>query len=483
MKVAPFIFLLLLASACNFKPRYSRPEMDVPECYRFLPDNNEAYANIPWWEQFEDPVLNELIETALKQNQDLQVATARVLEFYARYQVVFSQFFPTLSAEGSVDQIKLSKDINFNPIPPGVPRTNSLYQLLLQLSYEIDFWGRIRNSSEAAQYDYLSRIDARNIIILTLVSSVAKGYILLQQFDSQLKISNLTYETRKESWRIATLRFDAGLVSDMEVKQAESEAEAAEVQIKNFERFIAEQEDLLSLLLGTPPGPIPRGKLINEISLAPCIPAGLPSNLLENRPDILQAEKEMIAANARIGVAKAAFFPTISLTGVQGQRSTEFSQLLKTSASVFDWGVDANQFLYTGGRLTGQLHEADASFIATVHSYQQTVLNAFKEVSDALIAHEKAKEKLEIQKKQSDALSEYLRLAQLRYFNGQNDYLTVVDSEKNLFQVQLDTASTEAEVFTTLIDLYKALGQGWDVEADYCSKCDNPSPVREALFF
>lgn len=478
-----WVTVLLLFAGCNFKPHYSRPDMDVPSAFRFSPETNEEYVNLPWWEQFEDPILNELIQTALKNNQDLQATTAKVLEFYARYQEVFSRFFPTINAGFAPDRIKLSEDINFLPIPPGVPRINTLYQLFGQLSYEIDFWGRIRNSNEAAKNEYLSRIDARNVVILSLVSSVAKAYIRLQQSDAQLLISKETYRSRKDSWNIANLRYDAGLVSFMEVKQAESEAEAAQVQIKNFEKFIAEQEDLLSLLMGSPPGPIPRGKLLSENNLPPSIPSGLPSNLLENRPDILQAEKIMMAANARIGVARAAFFPTLQLTGLQGQRSTDFDSFFKQSAESFLWGISALQPLFTGGRLTGQLNEAHAAFMETAHSYYQTVLTAFQEVSDALIAHQKAKEKLEVQKKQTASLVEYLRLANLRYFNGQNDYLTVVDSEKNLFQVQLDTVTTEAEVFVTLIDLYKALGQGWDVEADYCAKCNNSSPLKEAIFF
>ncbi len=462
-----FLGALLSITSCNFKPQYNRPEMDVPENYRFAQEQEEKYANVRWWEQFQDPVLTDLIQTAIQNNQDLQVATARVLEFYAKYQVVFSEFFPQISLTPTVDRIKASNDVDFQPPSPFIPRINTLYQIFLQVSYELDFWGRIRNATESAKANYLAQIDARNTTILTIVSSVAKAYIQLLQFDYQLEISKLTYQSRLESWRIAKLRFEAGLVSEMEVKQAESEAEGAEVQIKNFEAFIPEQENLISVLIGSVPGPIPRGPLLKQLEL-PKVPVGLPSDLLQNRPDILQAEENMISANAQIGVARAAFFPKITLTGAQGQKSTDFDNFFKSSASAFDWGTGALQYLYTGGRLTGQLNEAEAIFLKTVHSYQQTVLTAFQEVSDALIAHQKAKEKLEVQTRQVAALEEYLRLAQLRYFNGQNDYLTVVDSEKNLFVVQLSSQATAADVFSTLIDLYKALGQGWDVEAPYC---------------
>ncbi len=394
--IVSFVFFFL--SSCNFKPQYTRPEMDVPENYRFGEDDNEQYANLQWWEQLGDPVLNDLIQTAVQNNQDLQVATARVLEFYARYQVVFSQFFPQISINPTIDRLKASNDVDFQPPSKFIPRINTLYQTFLLVSYELDFWGRIRNATESAKANYLAQIDARNTTILTIITSVAKAYVALLEFDYQLEISKLTYESRMESWRIAKLRYDAGLISEMEVKQAESEAEGAEVQIKNFEAFVPEQENLISVLIGSVPGPIKRGPLLTQTQL-PVVPMGLPSDLLENRPDIMQAEENMISANAQIGVARAAFFPTLTLTGAQGQKTTDFDKFFKSSASAFDWGAGALQYLYTGGRLTGQLNEAEAVFLETVHSYQQTVLTAFQEVSDALIAHQKAKEKLEVQKK------------------------------------------------------------------------------------
>ena len=456
--------------------------MDVPESYRFAPKETEEYVNLAWWEQFEDQTLNELIETALHNNQNLQIATGRVLEFYAKYEVAFSQFFPQISAGFTNDRIKQSDGLEFAPLSPLAPRIYSLHQLFMNLSYEFDFWGKIRNLSEAARSDYLAQVDARNTTIVSLVSAVAKAYIQLLQFDYQLEISKLTYESRMESWKIARLRFEAGLISEMEVKQAESEAQEAAVQITNFEQFIPVQEDLISTLLGSPPIPIQRGKLLTTLKLPKHLPIGLPSTLLEKRPDIVQAERNMISANALIGVARANFLPVISLTGLQGKRSSNFDLLFKNEANYFDWGLGVSSPVFTGGKLTGKLSEAEAIYIQTVHSYKQTVLTAFQEVSDALITHQKTKEKLEVQIKQQAALEEYLRLAKLRYFNGQNDYLTVVDSEKNLFQVQLRTGLTGGDIFISLIDLYKALGQGWDVEADYCSKCDDPSPLMNVFF-
>lgn len=462
-----YCWLLLFLSACNFRPDYCRPALEMPAEYRSVPNEYETYANLPWWEQFGDSVLNGLIRTALDNNLDLMVATARVLEFYEKYKVVFSQFLPQVSLAVTYDRLELSGAIPYQPLVPGF-RFNNLFQLLGQVSYEFDIWGKIRNATAAAKASYLAQVDNRNAVIISLVSSVAKNYIQLLQFDEQLDIAKKTYEGRARLWDMAKKRFDAGLVSQMEVSQAESEVEGAQLQIKNFEAFITVQENLICLLMGVPPGPIPRGNVLQDFSAPPMIPIGLPSDLLSNRPDIMQAEQDVIAANALIGVAKANFFPSITLNGVQGQKSSELGDLFTKNASAFDYQLGALQPVYTGGRLPAQLEEARAVYLETVYAYREVFLTALKEVSDALIGHQKAKEKLEIDKKQQAALEEYFRLAKLRYFNGQADYLTVVESEKNLFTNQLDTVTTKSEIIVSLIDLYKALGQGWDIETNTC---------------
>ncbi|MBX7066537.1 MAG: efflux transporter outer membrane subunit [Parachlamydiales bacterium] len=477
-----FVFLLLLLTACNFKPKYERPYLEMGDVYRFQINNPGEYVNMAWWKQFEDPTLNYLISVALENNKDLQVATARVLEFYAQYKVVFSQFYPEISAGGNVDRIKLSNDIDFQPPVPGVPRINYLYSLFLKFSYELDFWGSIRNQTEAAKSQYLSQVYARQNVILSLVTSVATAYILLKQYWDQLEISKLTYESRKKSWDIANLRFDAGLVSELEVKQAESETLGAETQIKNFEVLIAKQEDLISVLLGQAPGPIREGLRLSEMNLPPCVPTGLPCDLLENRPDIKQAEEQILAANADVGVARAAFFPTFTLDGDLGQKSTATNNFFNNSANFFDFVVQAFQPLFTGWRLTNQLNEAEAVLLETLYSYQQTILTALQEVDDALIAHKKAKEKYQIQTQRVGALKDYLNLANLRYFNGQNDYLTVLDAEKTLFATQLEASTTEADLYLTIISLYKALGQGWDVEEPEIETDESEPVVVENKF-
>jgi len=473
MKFPTMLTLFFLAS-CSLKPTYHQPETFVTENYRFASEEDTEYVNFSWWEQFGDPVLNDLIEIALKNNQDIHFATARVLDYYSRYEIVYSALFPQISAEGVGSRIKTP--------PPALPPVSSLIQLFMNLSWEIDFWGKIRNAAEAARAEYLSQINARDNVILTLVTSVADAYVLLLQFDYQLEIAIETYKGRDKMWDIAKARFKAGLISAMELKQAESQVEGAKVQIKNFEEFIAIQEDLICVLLGTPPAPIPRGKTLAQLKVPESFPVGLPSDLLKNRPDILQAEQNLIAANARIGAARANFFPQFTINGIDGQESTTFKDLLKSVSNFFNWQLDILQPLYTGGQLTGRLSAAQAVFLENYYTYQQVVLTALQEVSDSLIAYQKRNEKLDVQVAQTVALEEYLRLAKLRYFNGQSDYLTVVDSEQNLFVVRLDSATTRRAIFSSMINLYKALGQGWDVEADYCDKCDDPSPLWNALF-
>ncbi len=451
--------------------------MALEEFYRFSPENNVEYANLPWWEQFEDPVLNELIATALKNNQNLQIATATVLQFYAQYQIAFSQLLPQISGQGTDTRTK------WNSIPSPLPTLSFLYQFFMNLSYELDLWGKIRNSVESAEASFLAQVDTRLNVILSIVSAVAKSYVTLLQYDNQIAISKQTLEGRRKMEHIAQLRFDAGLTSLMELKQAQAQTEDAEAQVKIFDGLIPVQEDLIRVLLGAQPGPIPRGKLLQELKLPPCIPAGLPSDLLENRPDILAAEQNLISSNALIGAARAAFFPVFEITGSDGKQNILLGDLLKSISTYSQWQFQATQPLYQGGALIAGLSEAEAIFLENYHIYQQTVLTAMQQVSDALVSYETARETFAIQVKEIDSDTTYRKLAELRYYNGLNDYLTVEIAEENLFAIELSAETTRGAIFTSLIDVYIALGQGWDVEADYCAKCDNPFPLWKALFF
>jgi outer membrane protein, multidrug efflux system len=465
------VFLFL--TACNLAPKYSRPEIDMPLSWRIESDEGSTLANVDWWTSLEDPVLNSLILTALENNKDLQIAIWRVKEFYGQYQVARSPLFPQIELGASalreriptnVSELSIGSDsgqfpLSFNPI-------NSEYALNFSLSYEIDFWGEVRNASYAAYSQYLAQIENRRVVILTLVGAVAQGYVFLRQLDLQYQISQKTLESRRESLDIARDRFEGGVTSEIEVSQAESVFEQALAQTKIYERQIAEQENLICLLLGQSPAPITRGKSIDQLFLPKEIPAGLPSDLLVRRPDILRAELNLIAANATIGVARAAFFPQVSLTSLYGWESLELKELFSKGARTWQLGANLLQQIFTGWKLTGELNIAKAQKEELVYQYEQTILNALREVDSALIAHKKSKEIAIIDQAGVDALKEYLYLAWLQYYEGETQYLTVLDAERRLFAAELDLAQAQSDQFLTLVELYKALGGGWVIEAD-----------------
>jgi multidrug efflux system outer membrane protein len=455
--------LLFLPSCFNIRPHYDRPTIEMGEEWRFPPENITEYVNIAWWEQFQDPVLTEYIQIALKNNQNLMVATATVLQFYDQYRVASSQLYPQIFTQDNYDRIKNSNAILGGVSPPGF-RIYNLFTLLLNMSYEVDVWGAIRNTSEAAWDNYLAQIEARRTVVLTLVTSVAAAYIQLKEYDTQLEISKRTYDIWVESWNIALAQYNVGLVSEMEVKQAESQAESAEIQIKNYEILVAQQEDLISVLLGEAPTNIKRSVPLVDLVLPAAIPSGLPSDILLSRPDVVQAELQIQAANAQIGVARASFLPAFTITGNQGQKTTNTAQFLNAAASYFDYDVQLFQEVFTGGRLVYTLKQDEALKEEAVHTYLQTILTALQEVDDALISFEKNQEILVIQKEYVDALQIYYQLSLLRYNNGQNDYLTVLNAETSLFTAQLSLAQTQGTIFISLINLYKALGQGWEVD-------------------
>ncbi len=456
--------LLFLFSGCNFAPRYTQPELNLPTSWRTESAESTMISNVRWWETFEDSVLNQLIQIALENNKDLQVAIWRVREFYAQYQVVRSSLFPEIDLGAGALKQRVSP--NANTLTPGTNPISPLYDLGFNLSYEVDFWGKIRNESFAAFSEYLAQIENRRTVILTLVGGVAGAYILLRQLDLQYIIALKTFESRKESLQIARYRFEGGLTSEIDVAQAASVYEEALAQVKLYEIQIPQQENLLSVLLGQSPSDILRGKSIDELTLPNEVPTGLPSDLLTRRPDILRAENNLIAANAQIGVARAAFFPQISLTGIYGWESLELHNLLTKGARMWQMGSNLMQVLFSGGRLTGQLKVAKAKKEELVYTYQQTILNALREVDNALIAHKKSKEIANVESARVNDLKLYLELAWERYYEGETQYLTVLDAERQLFAAQITLAQAQSEQFLTLVDLYKALGGGWVIDAD-----------------
>jgi multidrug efflux system outer membrane protein len=345
------------------------------------------------------------------------------------------------------------------------------YTAILSLSYEIDVWGRIHSATDASLAELLAEVQARRAVVLTLIASVATGYIQLRQFDKQLEIANETYKSRVDSLKLAEVRFKEGLTSDLEVQQAASEVQSALVEVKQLEISIPKTENQLCVLLGITPQKINRGISIDKLSMPAYVPPGLPSDLLENRPDILEAEQILSATVSRVGEARAAMFPQISLTGAYGNQSSELHQLLTAPSRVWDYGISILTPVFDAGRLAYTVDVAIAQRQEALYKYFQVILNAFAEVNTALIAHQKTKELVQVLTKQVQVLSEYLHLAVLRYDNGQTDYLNVLDAERTLFASQLDLAAAQSEAFTTLIQLYAALGGGWVIDADYGLPC------------
>ena len=450
--------LALLASGCMVGPDYVRPPVDAPAAWRLNEKDIKDLANTAWWEQFGDPVLNNLVATALRENKDLMTATARIDEFAGRYGFVRSGLFPQVGAGYEV-----SRQRN---VPSGAtqPSTYNSYSAVLNAGWEIDIWGRIRRQTEAANAQLLASEEGRNGVVLSLVGSVAGAYINLRNLDRQLEIARATAKSRGESYELFKLRFEGGVISLLELSQNKSQYEEALASIPPLEKAIAQQENGLSVLLGRNPGPIVRGKDIDQL-LLPAIPAGLPSDLLERRPDIRRAEQNLITANALIGAARAAYFPTISLTGLFGYASPSLSNLFEGPSKVWQYGVPITMPIFTAGAIAGQVQAAEAVQQQALFGYQKTIQEAFREVDDSLVSQDRTREQLLAQRRQVEALQQYASTARLRYDNGYTSFIEVLDAERSLFNVQLQYTQTHQVQLQAMINLYLAMGGGWVVEA------------------
>lgn len=460
-KIFILSFILLFAG-CTVGPDYQRPDIQAPTEWRFEDKEARTLINARWWEQFNDPVLNGLIETALNENKDVLIAAARIEEYGGRYVVARGDLFPQAQAAGSATRQR-STEAGSSPWPPGVNNPYSTYQTTLNASWEIDLWGKLRRSTEAARADLLSRENAHRAVLLSLTANVANAYINLRDYDRQLVIAKETLKTRETSLEIYKLRFDAGVISDLELSQMRSEYENTRATIPQIEKSISQQENALNLLLGRNPGPVARGLTIDQLNF-PHVPEGLPSELLERRPDIRQAEQDLIAANARIGVAKAAYFPTISLTGTLGSASADLSNLFTGPAYIWNAGASVTVPIFTAGRTWGQVKASEALQKQALLTYQKTIQTAFREVEDSLVDQNRTRAKLEALFNQLTALRNYRNLALLRYENGYSSNLEVLDAERNLFNIELTYIQTRGGLFNAFINLYKAMGGGWIVE-------------------
>ena len=462
-RIAASLFALLLCS-CTIGPDYQRPPVDVPSDWRLIDHDAKDLADTAWWRQCNDPVLDELITAALQENKDLRIAAARIEEFEGRYGITRSGLFPQIGAAGQYDRQRVS-ELSDNRLSPEYKATTDAYSATLNASWEIDLWGRIRRATESARAQLLASEEGRRGVILSLVGDVASAYINLRTLDRQVAISTNTAATRKASYELFLDRFNGGMISELELSQNRSQYDEALASIPVYEKAVAQQENGLCVLLGRNPGPIPRGKSIDQLEL-PAVLAGLPSDLLTRRPDILQAEQDLIAANAKIGVARAAYFPAISLTGFFGSASGDLNDLFKGPSQVWQYSVPVSVPIFTAGRIAGSVREAEAVQQQALFAYQRAVQNGFREVNDALVGQAYTRRQLEAQKNQVASLQKYADIARLRYDNGYADYLAVLDAERSLFNVELSYTQTKSTLHLALVNLYKAMGGGWINVAD-----------------
>lgn len=453
-----------LVAACAVGPDYKRPEADLPQQWRIDYAKAAEVANTKWWEQFGDPVLDRLIEEALRGNLDVQAAAARVDQFLGALSTTRSQFFPQLGYSGSASRNRASQ-VGPTPLAPGVDPAYSLYQGGLTAFWQIDLFGRVRRQSESVQAQVFASEQGRRGVILSLVASVATSYINLRALDRELEIARATGKNYGDTLELFKLRFKGGVVSQVELSQIESQYQQAMAAIPSLELQVAAQENLISVLLGRNPGAIPRGKSIDEL-VPPAIPEGLPSELLERRPDILQAEQNLVSANANIGAAKSLYFPSISLTGLFGSMSTAAGDFLTGPARTWTAAADLAGPIFTFGAISGQVQTAEAAKLEAELFYRRTILTAFRETNDALVGSQKRREEADAQAKRVIALREYASLSRLRFDNGVASYIEVLYAENELFSAELVAVSARAESYAQLVAVYQSMGGGWVDAAD-----------------
>ena len=440
----------------------------VPQDYRFRsaqgqpePDLN-SLADLTWWQIFDDPVLQDLIRTALVQNYDVRLAVARVAEARAGVGVSRSTWLPDVGGAALFRRERASRTRSNPPVPSGTSVTESLAQFNFDLFWEIDVFGRLRNLTQAAQADFYASQWGQRAVWAAVVADVARAYFELRTLDRQLEIARGTLESFKRSRHLVELRKGQGLVSSEDVAQADALVHTAGVKIPDLERQIAQKENQISILLGDNPQPIERGSPLSDLVVRPAVPAGLPSSLLERRPDIRQSEETLIATNYRIGSARANFFPRIALTGLAGTQSVDLGKLFTGPSSIWSIGPTLTVPVFTSGFNYFTLKTRQAQKEQALVLYQFTVRQAFREVSDGLVAHGKLEELRNEQEALVASYHRYSKMANKRYKGGLESFLTVLDSDRQLFSAELDLASVHLAQLVTVVQLYKALGGGWE---------------------
>ncbi len=445
-----------LSVGCAFGPKYQRPDVNAPGQFRSLAAaeaSKESLGDEQWWRVFKDETLQKLIRAALDESPAVEIAAARVAQAQAQAGITRADQFPSIGASGSVGRQKSAGMSVF----PGYEANSA--QLGLTAIWQLDFWGRYRKATEAARAQMTATEWGRRAVVATLVASVASAYFQLRELDLELEVSRRTLAARRESLDLNRTLEKGGAISLMDVHQAEILVEQAATRIPELETRIAQQENLLSTLLGRNPEEIERGQRITEQVLPPEIPAGLPSGLLERRPDLQQAEWQLVAANARIGVAKAAWFPQVSLTGSGGYQAFGIESLF--DSKVYNTGLNLTQSIFEFGKIRSGVRLSEAQMVELAASYRQAVQQAFREVSDALIASSKSREYRERQLALQQAASRAADLSNVRYRGGVTTYLEVLQSQTNLFDAEIGLAQSELNERLALVQLYAALGGGW----------------------
>ncbi|NKI34271.1 efflux transporter outer membrane subunit [Wenzhouxiangella sp. XN79A] len=450
--------LALVLTGCAVGPSYERPALELPETWRIELDHAEAAIDTAWWRAFDDPALDALIDQAVARNLDLAVALERVREFAARVGITASGRWPQLGYDASAARARLSRETGIGAL--GGSRTADSFEANLNVSWELDLWGRIARAEDAAEADFLAVEENRRALVLALVTAVAETYIELRGLDAQLQVAKASLDSRRQSLELFELQLERGVLSELEVAQLRSEFERTAATLPALERAIALTENALSVLLGRPPGAIPRGRALTELT-GPPIPAGLPATLLERRPDLRAAEQQLVAATARIGVARAERFPRIALTGLFGLASSELSRLAESSAEQAALAAGLSGPLFTAGRVRGGIEAAEAAAAQADLRYRAAVLTALREAEDALVVHATTRTERDAQLRRVAALRDYRRFAVMRYDTGYTSYLAVLDAERSLFDGELQALRTAADALRALIGLYKALGGGW----------------------
>jgi outer membrane protein, multidrug efflux system len=460
-KLITLVCVVILCSGCTVGPNYKKPAATVPGTYRGLAPEEKAkteptsIGDQKWWEIFQDEQLKTLIRTALEQNYDVRIAGARILQAQAQVGITRADQFPSVSGGASISDQRSARS-RFLPAFEG-----STGKLNTSAAWELDFWGKFRRATEAARTNLVASQWARQEILVTLVANVSAAYFQLRALDLELEISKRTLASRRESLQLTRSLADHGATSMLDVRQAEQLVFTAAAEIPTLEQRIEQQENLINILLGKNPDSVPRGQELTEQVRPPKVPPGLPSALLERRPDIHKVEQQLIAANAQIGVARAAYFPQISLSGDAGFQSAALTNLFSGPAGLWNFGASLTQPIFTAGRLRSNVRFTEAQQQAALLFYEQTIQGAFRDVSDALITYRKSTEFRTQQELLFQSAQDSARLSHLRYTGGVTGYLEVLTNETNAFSAELGLVEAQLNELLALVQLYQALGGGW----------------------